>query len=674
MNAQRIWDKQVVGVRNKEWESNPPSKQFKAKNTNLMVLEEYPVGKDYGLDYWSRWTKRDYNPRKGSMVDHNMLRKIAEELNFKDLTKLDHICNMLENGAKLGVEAEGRWPSFEPNSKSIMEYGDRVADSLQMGILDGYIAGPFTKQEVDKIWPEGYKVSPIMVRLKPTGQARIIMDLSAPHGVELGHGEACSPNEGLSGFKEFEIVEMSSDKKFRRALYWAGWPAEVMKMDWSIAYKHVSVHESDHNLQLVSFGGRFFVELCLTFGCGTSPTHYNLIAKLLIQLAELKSGMDPRMNCQQLDDNCAAGPEGSQILRRYRKHYRDIAEKIGVKLAPEDDPSKAFPPSTEGEILGIIYNGKDWTWRIPEGKGLRLLTMIGNALRSGLILNQDASSLAGRINHYAIMVGGRTKRCLILHLHDESKAPLTEVIVRSQTKICLVWWLLNIRALQKFGRRIPNPDGALPSTAVTLHSDAAGGDSGKKSQGWGIVNTHNKQWARGDWPKYIRENNWFMGQRWGRKLSLLEGFAAVMSIPVWAAKIQRAGGAAILVDNIGFMWATHNGFSRDEHVWTLVNCLDSLARGLGVRIKVFHTRRRTNLGDQIADDLSKGVLSSLNDSLPGHIDLSSTASKTLLKWIERPMVKFELGRDVLLEVKASMCLDINVGPSYTTMSEEYTAV
>ena len=609
-------------------------------------------------------------PRKGSMVDHNMVRIIAKELGFKDKTKLEHICSMLEHGAELGVEAEGRWPSSEPNSKSIMEYGDRVADSLQTGILDGYIAGPFTKQEVDKIWPEGYKVSPIMVRLKPTGQARIIMDLSAPHGVQMGHGEACSPNEGLRGFKEFELIEMSSDKKFRRALYWAGWPAEIMKMDWSIAYKHVSVHKADHHLQLVSFGGRFFVELCLTFGCGTSPTHYNLIAKLLINLAELKSRMDPRLNCQQLDDNCSAGPEGSKVLRRYRKHYREIAEKIGVKLAPEDDPSKAFPPSTEGEILGIVYNGKDWTWRLPEGKGIRLLTMIGQALKSGMIFNQDARSLAGRINHYANMVGGRAKRCLILHLHDESKADLAELTIKSQTRISLVWWLLNIRALQKVGRKIPNPSEALPSTAVTLHSDAAGGDSGKKSQGWGIVNTHNSQWARGDWPKFIRRNDSFMGQKWGRKLSLLEGFAAVMSIPVWANDIQRAGGAAILVDNIGFMWATKNGNSRDEHVWTLVNCLDNLARGLGVNIKVFHTRRRTWLGDQIADDLSKGVLDRLHDSLPGHRDVSSTASRALLKWIERPMVRFELAREILLEVKMSMDLNVNAGPSYTALSQE----
>ena len=76
-----------------------------------------------------------------------------------------------------------------------------------------------------------------------------------------------------------------------------------------------------------------------------------------------------------------------------------------------------------------------------------LFTMFGNALRNGLILNQDVRSFAGRINHYAIMVGGRTKRCLILHLHDESKAPLAKVKVRSQTKICLAWWLLNIRVV-----------------------------------------------------------------------------------------------------------------------------------------------------------------------------------------------------------------------------------
>ena len=107
---------------------------------------------------------------------------------------------------------------------------------------------------------------------------------------------------------------MTTDAKFRRAIYWSGWPVEVMKTDWIIAYKHVSVHELEHRFQLVEFGGRFFVELALTFGGCNSPTLYNMVSKLLIDLAGLDSGMDPRHSVQQLDDNCATASAGSKVL------------------------------------------------------------------------------------------------------------------------------------------------------------------------------------------------------------------------------------------------------------------------------------------------------------------------------------------------------------------------
>ena len=107
---------------------------------------------------------------------------------------------MLEHGAKLGVEAEDRCPFFEPNSKFIMGKGDRVADNLQRDILDG------CKTKVDKIGPDGYKISPIFVRLKQTGQARIMSDLPAPQRVEMDRGEAWSPYEDLRGVKGFEML------------------------------------------------------------------------------------------------------------------------------------------------------------------------------------------------------------------------------------------------------------------------------------------------------------------------------------------------------------------------------------------------------------------------------------------------------------------------------------
>ena len=66
----------------------------------------------------------------------------------------------------------------------------RVADSPQTAVKDGIMYGPL---RVDQIPWEDYKVSPMSVRLKPNGAARIIMNLSFPHDPVLGGGEACSP-------------------------------------------------------------------------------------------------------------------------------------------------------------------------------------------------------------------------------------------------------------------------------------------------------------------------------------------------------------------------------------------------------------------------------------------------------------------------------------------------
>ena len=70
---------------------------------------------------------------------------------------------------------------------------------------------------------------------------------------------------------EFEPVYMAGDVQRRRYMYGAGKLVEFLKVDWDMAYKHVSVRCEDHPLQAVEFGGNYFVEKCLTFGVGTAP-------------------------------------------------------------------------------------------------------------------------------------------------------------------------------------------------------------------------------------------------------------------------------------------------------------------------------------------------------------------------------------------------------------------
>ena len=140
--------------------------------------------------------------------------------------------------------------------------------------------GPLKREELP--WKD-FKVSPMTVRLKPNGRARIIMGLSYPHKIMLGRGEVCSPNEGMANFLEFEPVTMGSDYRWRCKMYRdlpCGSPSQV-----------------------VEFGGRFFIDRCLNFGGGNSSTYYHMPAPMLITMAEIQSGFDPLLNLIQLDDN-----------------------------------------------------------------------------------------------------------------------------------------------------------------------------------------------------------------------------------------------------------------------------------------------------------------------------------------------------------------------------------
>jgi hypothetical protein len=308
---------------------------------------------------------------------------------------------------------------------------------------------------------------------------------------------------------------------------------------------------------------------------------------------------------------------------------------------------------------------------IPEAKGLRILASLGEAIRAGSIRNDAAMSLAGKLVHYSEMVGGRYNRCLLIHLGHADAVDDKVVTINKPAMVCLVWWLLQIRVMQNCGgREIPIPERYLVSTALVIHTDAAGGASSKKTQGWGVVNLKTMEWARGSWPAYILGNTIHMGAKWGHRLSFLEGFTGVLAVPLWAGEIQEAGGAALMIDNIGFCYAHESGCSTDEVIWTLSKCLASLSEGLGVQVRVFHTGRRTNLGDKVADDLSKGKTAQVMLDLPGSVDISARVSKRMLTWLRNPKVDMELGRTVLQELDARPGLDVHVGFSYKSAALE----
>ena len=125
-----------------------------------------------------------------------------------------------------------------------------------------------------------------------------------------------------------------------------------------------------------------------------------------------------------------------------------------------------------------------------------------------------------------------------------------------------------------------------------------------------------------------------------------------------------------MIDNLGFCYAHESGCSTYEVIWTLSKCLATLAEGLGVQIKVFHTGLRTNLGDKVADDLSKGKIGQVMVDLPGSRNISDRVSRTMLTWLRNPRVEMELGRSVLQELAARPGLNVHVEFSYRSAALE----
>ena len=137
-------------------EEEPALKTFKPVNLNIPRLGKY--GADLGDAYWDQWVCNPYREEKGSFIDHNKLREVAEEMGHPEKEKVEEIAVMLEHGANIGVEGEGRWPSVGKNNESVYSFGDRVADSLQTvtnetGLTVGAVLYTLSCTESVREWP-----------------------------------------------------------------------------------------------------------------------------------------------------------------------------------------------------------------------------------------------------------------------------------------------------------------------------------------------------------------------------------------------------------------------------------------------------------------------------------------------------------------------------------------
>jgi hypothetical protein len=336
--------------------------------------------------FWAEFPVNLVCPGKPSLKIKK-LKQWVRALGVSDEDRFNRVVNYIQEGAEIGCRGAARLPSKSTNAASAYEFGPQVTDAVAEWVKKGYAFGPVCAGAV----PDSAKISGIMVRPKPNGSVRVILNLSAPKGRSV--------NDGIN--KEEFPAKMSSTGAWLRVLDNTGRGCLMTKTDWAAAYKHICVRLEDTDLQ---WAGKYFKELCLIFGSASSAGIFDDVAKLVLDLVCRRASFPRNMVCQHLDDVCAAAAAGSTALHRLDTAFQEIAGDLGVELAPRDDPEKSFAPSTQGVIFGVFYDTVNWTWSIPADKLARTCNLLADTIEADKVPAKEFRSLAGKLIHVKPLV------------------------------------------------------------------------------------------------------------------------------------------------------------------------------------------------------------------------------------------------------------------------------
>ncbi|MBM3938748.1 MAG: hypothetical protein FJ333_08890 [Sphingomonadales bacterium] len=632
------WRLRAIQVLGADMKIELKVKTFKPKN-NLPRLANYNV--DPGEEFWEIFPT-NHKEVGQTLISGTKLLGLAKAVGYRKMDMVAKVVRDTREGADIGCKGEARNRTVSTNAKSCFEYPEHITDAIATWLRKGFAAGPYREEEV----PAEAKINGIMCRPKPDGSVRVILNLSAPKG--------SSVNDGINS-DDFP-TSMSSTREWIQCLNRAGRGALITKIDWEAAYKHIHVRPEDLHLQWFKWLDRYFVELCLIFGSASSPGIYDRAAKVVLDMVLAISKFPRNMAIQYLDDVCATCPAGQgDSLDRFRKAYRDVANQVGVKLASEDDPEKAFAPSTQGVVLGVQYDTQQWTWEIPEDKMHRLVAKIREMMGMEEMKQHEIWKTVGRIIHYEPLIPcGKYNIRHLIKLNNVSRDKDHMVVISPQAKRQLWFWEAVLRVSSGVAC-IPYWPAACPGFAREFYTDAAGGSCTESGLGCGGVSEG--WWFYQPWGEKINTGAEHEGKKLCHKMSALELVGPLVCMTA-NPELVRAQAVRILVDNIGSVEIWKKGYSNVCGLSsTIVTALATVAASLGTQLFIEKVTRCSNEGATMADLLSKGKLTRFRSmaeatgwTLPV---LPARVPKTVLAWVADPREDDNLGEEILNEMKLS---------------------
>ena len=428
-----------------------------------------------------------------------------------------------------------------------------------------------------------------------------------------------------------------------------------------LAYKLIPTKIDHLFLQGFKWLDHYFVETSQIFGARSAVPNYDGFSKDFNLIVEILSKIDPYFLERQLDDNIVI----TRFLEENKQFvdlYIELANYIGLPLAPFDNPEKAFLFQTVGTVLGVTFDTAKMTWTLSAEKRHRYMATIQTLLRSVHVTKKDMQVVNGMLNTLTLICKPlKFLRAPIVS--DLVKSYKAEPIVLSTDCInAMHKWLFILDSLEH-GFPIPKFFDFPPATCVVFVTDAAGGAALKKNPTLeigvgccGYVTPYSEDLeyvAQCIWPHpFISMMKDCSQKSFGNKTTLLECIGTL--IPVYHNfKFLSGKHVLFLIDNVAVMWSYHNGRSRlDPYVTVIVTALHYVLMYLSCAVYVNHLPRVSTMSALYADTLSrkdsKGIeLFSTLKQMKSEIETSWPPC--LLEWMRSPTLDWNLGEKFLAD-------------------------
>ncbi|GAA5955827.1 hypothetical protein JCM8115_004334 [Rhodotorula mucilaginosa] len=246
------------------------------------------------------------------------------------IPRYERIPDQIKDGFFLGIEGPPVTTFVAPNAMSAIEHASVLDKEIKLEVENGWLVGPYTKEQLEEGIPGHFQTSPLGVVEKDVAEGapkkyRIIENLSYPYK-PLPEGTTSVNSRLDAQDMPCEWLQLRTLIDLMRRL---GPESQVLVTDMTAAFRQLPIAPSQRPHLCVSWRGGIFVRTVPSFGGKTTPAVFGNVVDALTDIVQ--------MECRGIlmdhivDDLLVVDMNGDGD----RLKLDDLLEELGVRTSAE---------------------------------------------------------------------------------------------------------------------------------------------------------------------------------------------------------------------------------------------------------------------------------------------------------------------------------------------------